>query len=135
MKAPRKRRLDEISHIAEPPLTAEQRAWLDNGIALFNSGRPWHAHEEWEYLWRTMPEGKAGDGEIVLRGLIQLAAGRHLLRPGREQGALSNFRKAREKLLLAPPTFLGIHITPLIDYLDRQIAGLDPELGCVIEVR
>ena len=132
MKPPRKRRPDEITRITEPILTPEQRSWLDGGIELFNSGRPWHAHEEWEKLWLTMPDDKSGDAEIVLRGLIQLAAGRHLLKPGREDGARSNFRKAREKLRLAPPLFLGIEIAALVEYLDRQIEELDGTVRCAV---
>jgi predicted metal-dependent hydrolase len=133
MKPPRKRRIDEIATITDPSLSPEQRSWLDHGIELFNSGQPWHAHEEWEKLWLTMSDDKSGDAEILLRGLIQLAAGIHLLKPGREEGARSNFRKAREKLLLAPAVFLGIAIEPLVRYLEGQIEKLDGSVECRIE--
>jgi predicted metal-dependent hydrolase len=133
MSAPRKREVGEIGRLIEPMLNSEQKGWLEKGILLFNSGEPWHAHEEWERLWLTMPEGRSGDAEIVLRGLIQLAAAIHLLKPGREEGSLSNFRKAREKLALAPQIFLGIKIQPLISYIDQQLQHLDPTSTCTIE--
>lgn len=133
MTAPRKRQIDEIGTLIEPTLKDEQRGWLEKGILLFNSGKPWHAHEEWERLWLTMPDGRSGDAEIILRGLIQLAAAIHLLQPGREDGALSNFRKAREKLILAPEIFLGIKIESLVAYIDQQLQHLDPTSTCTME--
>ena len=104
---PRKRRIDEITSLAEPHLTPEQQRHLDRGFELFDAGKYWHAHEEWEHLWLAMPDDASGDAEIVVRGMIQLAAALHLRSIGRLDGAASNFRKASEKLALAPPVFMG----------------------------
>jgi hypothetical protein len=72
-----------------------------------------------------MPDGPEGDGEIVIRGLIQLAAAMHLLRIGRDDGAASNFRKAAGKLALVPDGFLGIDTGALCEFARSQASSLD----------
>jgi predicted metal-dependent hydrolase len=130
---PRKRRPDEIQDLREPPLSEVQREFLAEGIALFNAGKYWHAHEAWELLWREMSNDPEDDAEIVVRGLIQLTAGLHLLGIDRLEGAGSNFRKSYQKLSLAPSRFLGIEIEPLRRYLRSWIAGIDPGERPIIE--
>jgi uncharacterized protein len=131
--APRKRRIDEIQSLREPVLSDAARAGFEEGIVLFNAGRYWHAHEEWEQAWLTMPDDASGDAEIILRGLIQLAAAQHLVGLGRLDGAASNLRKASEKLALAPSRFMGIAIAPLVTFIAQQAERLDPALACTIE--
>lgn len=60
---------DRILH---PELTRAQRdALVDEGIACFNAGRFFDAHEAWEEVWRsTTPEPAE-----LWRGLIQVAVG------------------------------------------------------------
>lgn len=101
---PRKRTVDQELKILEPQLDSQLAGRFGRGVELFNAGEYWHAHEAWEDVWRTLNE----DAEIVLRGLIQLAAGLHLLGAGRMDGARSNLTKALQKLSLAPPVFLGV---------------------------
>lgn len=125
---PRKRTTGEIHNLREPILTSGQRAHLLEGIELFNTGKYWHAHEAWEHAWLAMPDDAGGDAEIILRGLIQLAAAQHLVNERRLDGAASNLRKSREKLVLAPPEFMGIAITPLVAFIDAQAPRLDPAL-------
>jgi predicted metal-dependent hydrolase len=132
---PRKRRTDEIEELKEPELTATQREHFAEGIALFNAGRHWHAHEAWEQVWLEMSDGEEDDAEIILRGLIQLAAGLHLLSIGRLDGAASNFRKAYEKLSLAPAEFLKIDMRKLLEFLRQQSDHLDRSLSCTIDYR
>ena len=43
---------------------------LDEGLALFNEGHHWHAHEAWEPLWM----GLEGDDKLFLQGLVMAAA-------------------------------------------------------------
>jgi hypothetical protein len=132
--APRKRGIDEIRGLREPVLGAAALAEFAAGVALFNAGRYWHAHEEWEKVWLTMPDDESGDAEIVLRGLIQLAAALHLLGLGRLDGAASNFGKALAKLAIAPPRFMGVAIVPLIEFIQRQQQCLDRDAPCAIEL-
>ncbi len=52
----------------------EQQKALDRGINLFNEGRYFDAHEEWESEWRLMTEG---NDRNFFHGLI-MAAGAFL---------------------------------------------------------
>jgi predicted metal-dependent hydrolase len=122
---PYKRTPENITALREPHFSEVQRVRFADGIRLFNEGQHWHSHEAWEDVWRAMGNGPEDDAEIVLRGLIQLAAGLHLRGIGRMDGAASNFRKAHEKLSLAGSVFLGIDVTALIAFLERQMEQLD----------
>ena len=44
---------------------------LEEGRALFNAGRFFEAHEQWEDAWRV----ETGRSKLFLQGLIQIAAG------------------------------------------------------------
>lgn len=46
---------------------------LDEGLALFNDGHHWHAHESWEPLWMGLEE----DEKVFVQGLIMAAAMLH----------------------------------------------------------
>ncbi|MEP7220285.1 MAG: DUF309 domain-containing protein, partial [Bacteroidota bacterium] len=76
--APRKRTIEAIATLAEPVLSDQQRGDVDEGRLLFNAGNYWHAHESWERVWLAMGNDVGDDAEIILRGLIQLAAALHL---------------------------------------------------------
>ncbi len=59
----------------ECPLTEQEQAWLDGGISEFNTGRYWHAHEDWEEMWKSL-KAREADGRYILgiQGLIQTTA-------------------------------------------------------------
>ena len=59
-------------------------AWFLRGIALFNAGYYWEAHEFWEDLWHV--EGRKGPTADVLRALIKFAAAGVKVREGRPGG-------------------------------------------------
>lgn len=65
----------DLHNLTVVRLTPAQADQFAAGIALFNEGRYWHAHEAWEEIWKEHPE----DGRIFFQGLIQLAAGFHQL--------------------------------------------------------
>ncbi|QDU69361.1 DUF309 domain-containing protein [Engelhardtia mirabilis] len=77
------------------------------GIDLYNHGFPWEAHEVWESIWHTARrDPELARQASLLRGLIQLAAVRVLLRDGRPRGAervagraRRNFERLRETQL------------------------------------
>ena len=77
---------------------------LRKGVELFNAGRFWHAHEEWETLWLAA----SGEEKEFLRGLIQLAAACHHVQRGTTSGAARLFDSALERLHRSPPDRLGI---------------------------
>jgi hypothetical protein len=64
------------------------------GVALFDAGYYWEAHEAWEALWHAA--GRRGATADVLRGLIKLAAAGIKVRERREPGVKTHARRAAE---------------------------------------
>ncbi|MDA0925392.1 MAG: DUF309 domain-containing protein [archaeon] len=57
------------------PLDGDEEKELHDGLALFDEGRFWHAHEAWEALWNRLKQRQAPPEEILLvQGFIQTAA-------------------------------------------------------------
>lgn len=132
---PRKRTIGEVGELREPVFTKEQWGSFRRGIKLFNNGQYWHAHEAWEDTWKLMGDGSEDDAEIILRGLIQLAAAMHLRgRTGREAGMQRNFEKALEKLKLTPFSFLGIALGELLRDIEEGLKQ-PPNSGAPIYIR
>ena len=67
--------------------------WQD-GIAHFNSGRYWEAHEAWERGWKNLPE----PSKTYVQALIQATSSFYLVGEGRIAPALSLCRLAKAKL-------------------------------------
>lgn len=118
---PRKRETGEINALSEPRFDAGQSSHYLRGIALFNEGRFWHAHESWEAAWLPMGDGPEDDGEIFLRALIQLASGLHLMQRGRYAGARSQLAKATAKFTVLPPRYLGLDVVALRVFARHQL--------------
>ena len=57
------------------------------GIALFNAGYYWEAHEAWESLWHA--HGRRGPTADLLKGLIKLAAAGVKVREGQLHGVIT----------------------------------------------
>jgi hypothetical protein len=56
-------------------LSLEEAALLEEGLALFDGGHFWHAHEAWETMWNGLKARQALAEEVLLiQGLIQTAA-------------------------------------------------------------
>ena len=99
--------------------------WLNAGVEHFNAGRFWHAHEDWEDLWKSLKgvaEQKLVDG---VQGLIQIAA--MLLNHEREKvrGVTNLWAKASTKLEPVLDGLFGIDVTSL--YLDSEPFHQDVE--------
>jgi predicted metal-dependent hydrolase len=113
-----KKTVSEIdpTKLSELILTEEDWQDFDRAIGLFNEGKLWHAHEAWEQVWRRHLE----DSRLFIQGLIQMAAGFHLLiEKRRYSGATSNFNKALVRLRLFEPTFLNLPVTNFIEAIQR----------------
>ena len=81
------------------------RSSLLRGVALFNDGRFWDAHEAWEALWLAA----SGEEKQFLQGLIQLAAAYHHVQRGTSpRGAVRLFDAALRRLAPFPPEHDGI---------------------------
>ena len=126
---PRKRKLSEIGQLAEPTFSSPQRNQWVVGIELFNRERYWEAHEAWENVWLAMTDDPVDDGEILLRGLIQFAAGLHALSQGKVTGARSNLTKSMKKLALGTESFQGIALHDLAAAIESSINSLEDLAG------
>jgi predicted metal-dependent hydrolase len=89
-----------------PKLSEADVADLDEGIALFNAGKFWEAHEAWEQIWRRRDES----WRFFIQGLIQIAAAHHQLRRGIRHGAIKHLKNALAKLDSAPKDFVGLSL-------------------------
>ena len=64
------------------------------GVALFNAGYYWEAHEVWEGLWHAY--GRKGVLADVVKALIKLAAAGVKVREGQEHGVRVHARRAAD---------------------------------------
>jgi uncharacterized protein len=102
-------------------LTAGELVHFEHGIALFNSGRFWEAHEAWEEVWKNRSE----DGRFFIQGLIQLAAAYHQLGKKVYRGVLIHLKQAQERLKLFPSDYLGIDVAPILQVIDDSLAAIE----------
>jgi hypothetical protein len=108
------------------------------GIALFNAGYYWEAHEAWEPLWHAL--GRTGPAADVIRGLIKLAAAGVKVREGQAHGVATHARRAAEWFESAAPAIgekaFGIDLIALAQ-IARRIAAdppIDTSAGAVVVV-
>lgn len=129
MTLPRKKDIRDINRafLNEPLLTSVQWDVFVKGIELFNRRQFWEAHEAWEAVWREREE----ESRIFFQGIIQAAAGYHLLHKRRFIGACNNFDKAFRKLELFSGSFLGINV----DRLRKMIEKTKMEMSRLCEQR
>ncbi len=108
----------------EPILDPASHPWLDEGIAEFNAGRHWHAHEAWEHLWL----GLEGDDKVFVQGLIMAAAMLHQYARGVERGVRNHWANVEARLPPHAPDKWGIDVAGLLEQLRPFLAGsgLDP---------
>lgn len=95
---------------------------LAAGIALFNGGHYWEAHEVWERAW--IPDRKGADSGFY-KGLIQIAAGcLHYTRRNR-RGAINKWRSGADYLRPYFPTHHGLKLAPLVGAVDGYLAAMN----------
>lgn len=110
------------------------RPWLDprldEGIALYNDGHHWHAHESWEPLWM----GLGGDDKLFLQGLIMSAAMLHQYERKVGNGVRNHWANVQVRLPPHRPAKWGVDVDGLLDQLEPYAAtaasgawGLDPK--------
>lgn len=114
---------------SEPIDAAEADRIFRRAVALFNQVRYWHAHEEWERLWRA-----AGDEDRdFYQGLIQIAAGLLHLQRRNARGARNKLSEGLAKLHRFQPRYRDIVVDELIvtatRILDELEAGGMPYLA------
>src|SRR3954454_1209332 len=113
--------------VLHPVLSVEERErFFGEGIALFNQGRFFEAHEAWEEIWRsTTPEPKD-----LFQGLIQVAAALHQFLDLKRQDAPGRtLAKARGRLEPYAPMACGLDIAGLLEQVRVWEAWLERKEG------
>jgi len=89
----------------------ERARLLREGVARFNRGEFFAAHESWEEIWRsTTPEPRD-----LFQGLVQVAAAlHHFARRNRPDVARRVLGKARRRLEPFAPSTLGVDVGALL---------------------
>ena len=117
--------------------TGPQSPRFRRGVALFNAGYYWEAHEVWEGLWHAY--GRHGVLADVIKALIKLAAAGVKVREGQEHGVRVHARRAAELFTSArgagPSHQLGLNLHEWAER-SRNVAEsppLDPgPAGCAV---
>jgi uncharacterized protein len=94
---------------------------LAAGIAMFNKGAFFEAHEALEDVWRGAPQPE----KKFLQGLIQVAVALHHHGNGNLAGARSVLRRAFRNISLYPEGFGGIHSAGLLHSISDWLRALD----------
>ncbi len=101
---------------------SEQEA-LSLAQELIDEGRPFHAHEVLEAVWKS---GTAGDPELW-RGLAQIAVGLTHARRGNQRGATALLRRGADAVATAAPS-ASRAARDLADRIERSgIDSLPPD--------
>lgn len=105
----------------------DEAAIFHEGIALFNDGEWFEAHESWEDIWHMA----AGPRKLFYQGLIQCAVTIEHMRRGNPRGVVTVYESAMTKFRGLPNPYMGIDwvsLTTAIGDMVEQIRGLPPAL-------
>jgi predicted metal-dependent hydrolase len=102
-------------------LTCGAKAGFLRGIAEFNRGEFFQAHETWERLWL----GASGSEKQFLQAVIQIAAAFHHWSRGNSSGTLSLLLRANAALVDFPRTYEGIQLGRFRRETSRWVEILD----------
>lgn len=112
-------------------MTTRDPAW-NRGVALFDEGAFWDAHEALEDAWRA----SHGVEKHFLGGVILLAAALHKARAlGSARGGRRNFAKALKHLALVPDRYYDVDVRELEARVHAALrdAGLTPTIPRLVE--
>src|SRR3954452_25350057 len=90
------------------------------GIAHFNRGDFFEAHEVWEDLWRDT----AGPDRRFFQGLIQAAVAVYHAGNGNARGDRRLFHSGRRYMSVYPQRHLGLNVSAFWAALERALADL-----------
>ncbi|MBI3800650.1 MAG: DUF309 domain-containing protein [Deltaproteobacteria bacterium] len=93
---------------------------LQQGIAEFNRGHFFEAHELWEEAWNEV----VGEEKRFYQGLVQLAAGYHKLSLVQYNGARKLLERGNQTLSAFPPDYAGLDLTSLRQAVVDALAAL-----------
>jgi hypothetical protein len=97
---------------------------FERGVALFDAGFYWEAHEAWEALWHA--HGRRGPTADVLKALIKLAAAGVKVRQGQPHGVRIHATRAARLLAEAAgggaPSLIGLDLVAVRGHAERIAA-------------
>ena len=103
-------------------MTGAEQILLDRGVALFNEGLYWDAHEAWEEAWTP---DRHGAERGFYKGLIQVAAGcLHYTRRNR-RGALNKWRSGAALLAAYPAVHNRLALGALVEAVEAMLSELE----------
>ena len=97
------------------------------GIALFNRGEFFEAHEEMEEAMNLL-ENDAGDWEFCL-GLLRAAVANHKLTQGEHSSAIFHLRAALKFLSTYPDRHRGVKLREFRSALTTELSRLESKSG------
>ena len=100
----------------EHPATSPEEA-LERGLAHFNAGRYFQAHEAWEEGWHPSPEPERD----FWQGLTQVAVGLTHRQRGNAHGAETLLQRGAAKLRTYGDRYMGIPVQD-VAHLAEKIA-------------
>ncbi|MEN3331301.1 MAG: uncharacterized protein V7641_666 [Blastocatellia bacterium] len=95
------------------------REYLE-GIAHFNAGRYFDAHEIWEEIWLCSTD----EAKLFYHMLIQAAVALYHRERGNLHGARALYKRVCEKLQKLPPVFMSLDVSGLARQLHACFAEL-----------
>jgi len=101
---------------------AELAGFVRSGVALYNAGRYWEAHEALETVWRA----SRGPSRPLWQGLIQAAAAMLQRERGNAHGVAVQGGAAVTKLRGARPAGFPVETAAFGEALARCLAGDAP---------
>jgi predicted metal-dependent hydrolase len=91
------------------------------GVALFNDGFHWEAHERWEEAMRNAE----GDAKSFLQGFVQAAAALSFLASGKRENAGYLFVKSVDNLRRFGGLNCGVELLPLVEWMAGAVSPDD----------
>jgi uncharacterized protein len=110
--------------------TMEETKKFQRGVALFNAGEYFEAHEVWEELWLAA----SGEERTFLQGLIQVTAALHHFGRGNLLGMRSLLAAGLTKLDGFPEGHSGIDVGRLREDA-REWVGREDQAGGLPAIR
>ena len=98
------------------------REYLE-GIAHFNAGRYFDAHEIWEEIWLR----STGEAKLFYHMLIQAAVALHHHERRNARGARALCERVCDKLQKLPPVFMALNVSVFARQFKAFFAGLGEE--------
>ena len=105
-----------------PEATVTDDPRFRDGLARFNAGDFFDAHEAWEDLWHECP---AADRRFV-QSLIQAAVALYHWGNGNAAGAGTLLRRGRAKAADYPPVYHGLPLADLWAAVEATVVRGDP---------